>query len=398
MGPMKLTKATIAELRCPPEKAEIFAWDDALPGFGLRVNRGGRSTWLVQYRAGTKQRRVSLGTTATMTADEARRRAKVALGAVADGEDPQAERQTAKAQAAVTLGSVVPRYLAYAEPRQRGSHHAGTRRYLEKHWAPLADMPVNKIARAHVSARLAEIATEHGPYAANRARSALSALFTWGMGDGAAAQNPVVGTHKAIEEQSRDHVLTDAELRAAWHAAGPADFGTIVRLLILTGQRRDEVAGMRWSEIDRTGAVWTIPGDRAKNGKAHPVPLAPAALAIINAVPVRAGRDLLFGSKEGPFQGFGIAKAQLDQRMAVDFGKPVPAWRLHDLRRTCATRMGDHHVLPHVIEAVLNHSSHRAGVAGTYNRATYAVEKRAALNLWAEHVAALVNVDANSGV
>ena len=200
---MKLTKATAAELRCPPDKAEIFAWDDALPGFGLRVNRGGRSTWFVQYRAGGKQRRQSLGTTATMGADEARRRAKVALGAVADGEDPQAERKNAKAQAAVTFGSVVPRYLAYAEPRQRGTHHADTRRYLERHWAPLADMPLNKIERADVSARLGAIAAEHGPYSANRARAALSAFFAWGMGDGVAAQNPVIGTHKPVEEKAR---------------------------------------------------------------------------------------------------------------------------------------------------------------------------------------------------
>lgn len=395
---MKLTKATAAELRCPPEKAEIFAWDDALPGFGLRVNRGGRSTWFVQYRAGGKQRRQSIGTLATMSADEARRRAKVALGAVADGEDPQAERKTAKAQAAVTFGSVVPRYLAYAEPRQRSTHHADTRRYLERHWVPLADMPINKIERADVSARLSAIAAEHGPYSANRARAALSAFFAWGMGDGVAAQNPVIGTHKSVEEKARDRVLTDAELRAVWHLSGAGDFPAIVRLLILTGQRRDEVAGMAWSAIDRAGAVWTIPGERAKNGKPHLVPLAPAALAVIGTVHERAGRDLLFGSGDGAFQGFGNAKDRLDAAMAADSGKPVPAWRLHDLRRTVATRMGDLGVQPHAIEAVLNHvSGSRAGVAGVYNRSLYAAEKRAALNLWAERVAALVNNTANSG-
>ena len=395
---MKLTKATVSELHCPPDKAEIFAWDDALPGFGLRVNRGGRSTWFVQYRAGTKQRRQSLGTTATMTADEARRRAKVALGAVADGEDPQAERKTAKAQAAVTFGSVVPRYLAYAEPRQRGTHHTDTRRYLDRHWAPLADMPIGKIQRADVSARLGEIAKENGPYAANRARAALSAFFSWGVGDGIVDANPVTGTHKPVEEKSRDRVLTDAELRAVWHLSGTGDFPAIIRLLILTGQRRDEVGGMRWSEIDRAGALWTIPGDRAKNGKPHAVPLAPAALAVLDTVHERAGRDLLFGSGDGPFQGFGNAKDRLDAAMVADLGTPLPAWRLHDLRRTCRTGMATLGVQPHIGEAVLNHlSGHRAGVAGAYDRATYSAGKRAALDLWAEHVAALVNDTADNG-
>ncbi len=388
---MKFTKATTADLRCPPDRAEAMVYDETLPGFGLRLNRGGRATWFVQYRIGTKQRRVSLGTRATVSADEARKLAKAALGDVAKGSDPQEKRHTAKAQAAVTFGSVVPRYLAYAQSRQRPRHHSHTKRYLERYWTPLDKMGINSIKRADVSAQITKIAEVHGDHTANRARSALSSFFTWGMGDGVAESNPVTGTHKAIEEKARDRVLTDVEVAAAWQLSGTRDFGSIVRLLILTGQRREEVGSIGWSEIDRANALWTLPASRSKNGKPHVVPLAPAALAILDAIPQRVGRDLIFGSAAGGFKGYGANKLTLDKAMAASLKANLP-WRIHDLRRTAATGMGDLGVQPHVVEAVLNHASgSKAGVAGTYNRSLYAAEKRAALDLWAEHVMSLVS-------
>jgi integrase len=147
-----------------------------------------------------------------------------------------------------------------------------------------------------------------------------------------------------------------------------------------------------------------IPPERTKNNRPHDVPLSVHARAILQEQPRRAGRDLIFGEGEGAFQGWGRAKRALDGRIlaarkaaAKEVGtdlrkvKPMPAWRLHDLRRTVATRMADLGVQPHVIEAVLNHiSGHKAGVAGVYNRSTYIAEKTAALALWAEHVLALV--------
>jgi integrase len=201
-----------------------------------------------------------------------------------------------------------------------------------------------------------------------------------------ADENPVAGTNKAIEEIKRDHVLTDDELAVIWRACREDDYGRIVRLLILTGQRREEVGAITRSELDLSAALWTIPKNRSKNGREHEVPLSRPAVDILQGMPRREGRELVFGDGEGGFQGWSKAKAALDSRI-IKAGSEIRPWRLHDLRRTAATRMGDLGVLPHVVEAVLNHNSgHRAGVAGIYNRATYRTEKRNALTSWAERV------------
>jgi integrase len=160
---------------------------------------------------------------------------------------------------------------------------------------------------------------------------------------------------------------------------------------MLTGQRRDEVGGLRRSEISLDNALWSLPPRRTKNGRAHEVPLSAPALAIITAAMAASNRTVLFGYEERPFSGWSSAKAALEKRLK-EAGTSIADWRLHDLRRTVATRMAEMGILPHVVEAILNHvSGHKAGVAGVYNRATYAREKREALNLWAEHVLGIVD-------
>ena len=202
--------------------------------------------------------------------------------------------------------------------------------------------------------------------------------------------NPVAATNRPQEPVSRDRVLSDGELREIWNACQDDDYGRIVKLLLLTGQRRDEIAALEWSEIDLDAALITLPKERTKNKRAHDVPLSDLALSILPSP--RHGRELVFGEGEGPFTGFSAAKRRLDERINAARAKPMPEWRLHDLRRTAATRLADLGVQPHIIEALLNHvSGHKAGVAGIYNRAAYAPEKRAALTLWAEHIPALVD-------
>ena len=264
-------------------------------------------------------------------------------------------------------------------------------RYLRKHLASLSELPVQKVMRADIAAELARIAEKNGGFAANRARAALSSLYSWALAEGLTEANPVVGTRKAVDEIARDRVLTDEELRLIWRHAGEEDYGAIIRLLILTGQRREEVGGMRWSELDFGTRAWRISAQRTKNGRAHDVLLSPPAVDILQARGRHEGRDLVFGSREGAFSGWSRAKAALDARIqgALDRGRLKP-WRLHDIRRTVATRMADLGVLPHVIEAALNHiSGHKAGVAGIYNRSSYVAEKSAALTLWAAHVIAI---------
>jgi integrase len=206
------------------------------------------------------------------------------------------------------------------------------------------------------------------------------------MAMGLADSNPVVGTIRVGEETSREHVISGHELAAIWKACRDDHHGQIIRLLILTAQRRDEVGDMRWSELDLDGALWTIPRERTKNALTHEVPLSTTAVRLLRGISRRDGREFVFGEGAGGFSGWSKAKAQLDARID-GFGATVRPWRLHDLRRSAATRMADLGVLPHVIEAVLNHvSGHRAGVAGIYNRALYGAEKREAVERWAQHL------------
>lgn len=304
--------------------------------------------------------------------------------------DPQAEKTAARAPKAreMTLGDVVDRYLPFAERKLKASTYAGVVLHLRKHWQPLHAHEIQNLERRHVAAELGRIAASSGPYGANRSRAALSALFAWSIGEGLAGANPVVGTNKATDEIARNRVLSGNEAGLIWRHAGTGQYGAIVRLLLLTGQRREEVAAMQWPELDLDKGIWSLPASRTKNALPHDVPLSDVAIDLLAARGRQPRRDLVFGEGVGPFQGWSNAKSALDKRLQ-SAGMTAP-WRLHDLRRTAATGMADLGVQPHVVEAVLNHvSGHKSGVAGIYNRAAYASEKRAALALWASHVMAL---------
>ncbi|MBB4396682.1 site-specific integrase [Bradyrhizobium sp. ERR14] len=378
-------------------------WDaghrEAVRGFGIRRQRD-QATYVLKYRVFGRQRFVTIGPHGSpWTPEKARKEAKRLLGLVADGNDPADAKAQAALQAADTLRKIADAYLKSAKPKQRARTYSEIERYLLAVWKPLHSVSVFKITRRQVSDRLTKIAETHGAVSAARARAALSAMFNWAIREGLdLPSNPVLGTNRPAAPASRDRVLSDAELAAIWLACHDDDYGRIVRLLILTGQRRDEVGGMRWPEVAE--ATWTIPGDRVKNHREHILPLAPAALALIEAQPRRSDRDFLFGdgprrkgdNRQRGFSGWSKSKAALDARILEALGKALPAWTLHDIRRSAATRMADRlGVLPHIVEAVLNHvSGHRAGVAGVYNRARYAEEMCNALERWSEHVAAIV--------
>jgi hypothetical protein len=211
---MRLTKANIERLALPAGVNDRIVFDAALPGFGLRLREGGKRTWIVQYRVGTKQRRVTLGTVETLNADEARKRAKSALSTVHLGHDPQLEKAEARAESAITLGAIVERYLEErAAKRLKPKTLTEVTRSLREHWKPLHAVPLTKVVRVAVAAQLGRIAKERGPIAANRSRAYLSTLYAWAIAEGLTDANPVVGTNKAAEEISRDRVLSDEELR-----------------------------------------------------------------------------------------------------------------------------------------------------------------------------------------
>lgn len=396
---MRLTKPNVNALKIPQGKTEVIVFDERLPGFGVRLRAGGKRTWVLQYRIGLKQRRVTIGSVEALDPDEARRRAREISAKVQLGGDPQVEKHSARKKAHLTLGIVIEKYLsAYAQRRLGPRTLVEVRRTLTSQWKPLHEANAGSLTRAAVASRLAEIADESGPFAGNRARAYLSAMFNWAIEQGLVEENPVLGTGKTAKETSRDRVLSEGELAELWQSLGFGDYAWAVKLLILTGQRREEVAGMLWSELDLRNRTWSIKSDRTKNGRPHDVPLSDQAVAILRAIRKREGRDFVFGEGNGPFSGWSKAKVALDKRVLTKRraedrkAKPMLPWRIHDLRRTAATRMAELGVQPHVVEAILNHiSGHKASVAGVYNRATYAEEKRAALKLWSSHIAKLVS-------
>ena len=209
------------------------------------------------------------------------------------------------------------------------------------------------------------------------------------MREGLADGNPVAATGKR-PERSRDRVLSPDELKAIWAAtADESDYGAVIRLLMLTGARLNEIAALRWSEVQDDRIV--LPAARTKNARQHEIPLAAPARDILDGRPRRPSRDLIFGRRHArPLSGWTELKAGLDARIAIA-GAPLPAWTHHDIRRSVATHMAEIGVQPHIVEAVLNHvSGHKHGVAGIYNRATYEREKRQALDMWAERLLSVV--------
>jgi integrase len=236
-----------------------------------------------------------------------------------------------------------------------------------------------QIDRRKVAILLGEIETTSGATSRNRARSALSAFFSWCITEGLLDTNPVMGTARANENGSRERVLTHDELRKVWHALGDDAFSDVVRLLLLTGQRRTEIGGLEWSEVDLGRKLIALPAERTKNGRQHEVPLSRQALAIVERQPRRNSSGFLFSDNGN--HDWDRSKARLDGKLGI------APFTLHDLRRTAATGMAELRVQPNIIEAVLNHvSGHKAGVAGIYNRARYEADMRDALQRWADHI------------
>jgi integrase len=361
-----------------------FEWDPKLTGFGKRI-RDGRETWVVQYRLGHKQRRITIGTCAKLTQAQAREQARKRLAQVELGQDPAAAKRQSRTEAKNTLRSVVAQYLEAKQGAVRPRTYVEVCRYLNEHWSPLHSVPVNAVRRADVALELSKMIRKSGSAAAAKARTALSAFYVWAMGEGVAEVNPVIGSNKPVEGPARDRVLADAELLAIWRASGDGDYGRIVRLLVLTGCRREEIGGLRWTEIDSKERVVRLPSERVKNHRNHDVPLTDLAWSILQEQPVTG--EHVFGRDATGFSAWSWGKEGLDERL----GDSVAPWRLHDARRTVATRMADLGVMPHVIEATLNHQSgHKRGPAGVYNRSNYQREVRNALTLWSDHVRALV--------
>lgn len=396
---VSLTQRSIASLRKqfdrltgkdgePVEDATF--WDADIRGFGLRIRKGGAATWVYQYQRGLTQGKVRLGDAAVVSAAVAEQRAKEERAKIDLGGDPQAERAEQRLKDKQTLRGVFDDYLRAKENAGlRPASLREIRRYLHTTFEPLHRIPAHRVLKRDIAKIIDTIAETRNERTGELKRSSaslalahISTALNWAVEKDLIDDNPAANI-KPLKRGERDRVLNDDELQRVWLACSDdSDPSRIIRLLILTGQRRDEISGMRERELDRRAKSWTLPIERSKNRRAHTLILPELAWQIIGR-PRRA--ETIFGRSKDGFTGWQTAKKNLDQRCRLR-----EPWVMHDLRRSVATGMATLGVQPHIIEAALNHASgHKGGIAGIYNRATYAREIRNALALWADHIASI---------
>lgn len=356
-------------------------WDEALPGFGVRVSPTGDKTYFLMYWSLGRRRRLTLGKYPELALADARREARAKLGAVASGRDPappvREEGQTYK------VSDLAREYLdLYAKPRKRTWKE--DERQLTKDVLPvLGRLPARDIRRAHVRELLDRIVARGTPIAANRVKAVMSKMFAWALERDLVELNPCAGLSRPAPERKRDRVLAEAELVRLWWAVGEEEpaIRDAFRLLILTAQRRGEVRQLAGEQIHAD--VWTIPAELAKNNHSHVVPLAAQALAIL--APLGRSGPLLRSSRrpDEPLAKDTLSQAarRIGNRLGFTFSP-------HDLRRTAATRMRGLGISRFLVERILNHTDHT--VTGIYDLYSNLPEKREALQRWADHVERLV--------
>jgi integrase len=394
---MKLTQSRIAGLKCPPEKRDMLVFDDEQRGLGVRVLASGGKTFLAQYTWHGQKRRIPLGSSSAVSLGKVRDAVRAIMGDVAKGVDPAAVRKKAAAEArrnaahkALTLAALLSDWQAWHLAGKRPSYAAEAVRALRNAFSRYLDLPAAELDRATAVKTLDAMARKGSVAMAARTAAYGKAAYGWAVKRGTLSVNPFLNLPVAPAPR-RERVLSDDEVATIWRATdGPGPFNGIVRFLILTGQRLEEVAGMTWAELSDDFSTWTIPASRAKNGATHIVPLPEPALEVLRGHPQFG--ELVFPGRRGPFNGFSKAKAALDAK------SHLTNWRLHDLRRTMATGLQRLGVRLEVTEQVLNHvSGSRAGIVGVYQRHDFAQEKRAALEAWAAHVMAAVKGRADVG-
>jgi integrase len=401
-----LTDTKVRALR-PDPAGEFIQGDLAVPGFGVRVRLAGSPVFVVMRRlAGdAKPTRVTIGRVGEIALADARDKAREATAALRRGVDVNAQkRQEELARRAErarvrqveaetgyapgTFGETAVRYIAQecASLRRGGEVAAIIRTRLLPSWG---DRPLDELRRRDLTALLDPIIGEGKLQAAHKVREVALRVLNWAADRGDIEINFMASASRGrkragiLRRSRRDRVLSDDEIRAIWAASElVSPFGAIVRLALLTGQRRDEIAGMEWAELDLGAGLWVIPAGRYKTGIEHAVPLPSSTVALLRSLP-RVCERYVFSTRPGTrFSGYSKAKAALDR------WAEVRGWRLHDARRTVRTRLAALRVDPDTAERVLGHVI--GGVRGVYDRHAYLDEKRDALERWAAHLAGIV--------
>ncbi|WP_334150395.1 tyrosine-type recombinase/integrase [Hyphomicrobium sp.] len=372
-----------------PAQGRVQYPDGKLPGFGVRVSVNGLKVFYLTYRFAGQSRRMILGRYPFKSLAAARAEAHTAIGQIASGIDPQktVSNDALSVGRSLTFAEALDQFVQlYCSQHNRASTAAETERVLRSVFLPdWQSRELQAISRQDILGILDAIVARGTPSAAIHAYAAIRKFFTWSVERDLVEISPCLHLKPPAKKHSRERVLSEDEIVILWKASIGIGypFGAIFQLLLLTGQRRGEVVGMRWTEIDMKQGVWTIPGARTKNGKAHSVPLTPRVRAILKSLP-RFESPFVFparGKREQCYSGYSKGKRELDSAAGLH------DWTLHDLRRTAATGMAELGVPPHVVEKILNHSTGTfAGVAGVYNRFEYRSEMRSALRLWAAQI------------
>lgn len=388
----KLTHKTVTETMKPPE-GRLELLDTVTPGFGLRITPADTRTFFAIYRVkgDRKQHRLTIGDAATKTLAVAREEAQKAIAMAMAGKNPKLHRGGAvEANKAADVQTMEDQFENVA--RLYVERHAKAKL---RHWRPIELMiekklikewgtrPIQHITRRDLVALLDAIG-DKAPIMANRLQALLSRFFGWCVERGILDQSPAVGVKKPHKERSRDRVLSDDEIKAVWFAAAEVGYpgGSLAKLLLLSACRLNEIAQLTMPQIE--GDLIVLP--ETKNGRPHVVPITKQISVALTSLPKFNGAYLLTSTAGArPIQNFADIKAKIDTL------SDTSGWTFHDMRRTAASRMAKLEIPPHVIEAVLNHSSGTvSGVAAVYNRYNYAKEKREALEKWGAEVARIV--------
>ncbi|MBV5323786.1 MAG: tyrosine-type recombinase/integrase [Rhodospirillaceae bacterium] len=397
-----MTEPWVRNLK-PTGPGRVDWFDTTKPGLVLRLSETGAKSWAAMYRLDGKLVRDTIGKFPKVTLAAARDAAGARLEAADRGEDPrQAEARRLALEAkrrSDTFEALAKQYqkAKLAKLRSGDELWAALERDLMPTWR---STPIRDLTRATIMERLDEIEADYGPYARNRRAALLSAMFNFGIDRGLAESNPAARIEK-LGEVERDRVLSDSEIVEIWHAAGKLTqpLGPLIRLLILTGQRRSEIGDMEWTELDKAGGLLAVRADRMKGKIAHEVPLPPAAMALFDDLPAYAEpKTYVFASlrrKDAPVNAFSQVKAELDRhileaRLERDpKAQPMPHWVFHDLRRSMRSGLSRLRIPRDIAERVIAHTP--GGVEKVYDRFEFRDEKRNAISTWCNHVAALLD-------
>jgi integrase len=399
--PASLTVRSVENAKSNPAR-RLELPDGALPGFYLVVQPSGAKSWAVRYRVHGKPKKFTLGPYPRLSLGEAREQARTALRLASEGQDPAALRIAAEREAdaanKLRFGAVVAEFIErYAKPRNRTWPE--TERLLTKgDLAALQERDLRTVSRQEILMLLDRIVERGAPIQANRLVAALRRFFGWAVERGLLDVSPIASLKPPSSEAHRDRVLSDHELRAIWLASEEIGypFGRAVQLMILTGQRRTEVLEAEWREFDLDQGYWNIPGDRAKNGKGHSIPLSPNIVTFIKRLPIIGADPRFVFTTNGTTPFSGVSKAVT--RLSLIAGEHtnthgvILPWRLHDLRRTFATGCARLGVPLHVVEKCLNHTSGTfRGIVAVYQRHEFMSERRSALEVWGSFIDELVS-------